>query len=87
MSIKLPNKNIYINKYFIEWLVGFVDAEGNFNISLRNFKDNKYNSLVLTFQIGLHSPLGLDDLEVLKFIQKNLPLPPRATKNKIHFIF
>jgi len=60
--------NIYINKYFIEWLVGFVDAEGNFNISLRNFKDNNYNSLVLTFQIGLH----IDDLEVLKFIQKNL---------------
>ena len=62
LSIKLPNKN------FIEWLVGFVDAEGNFNISLRNFKDNNYNSLVLTFQIGLH----IDDLEVLKFIQKNL---------------
>ena len=37
LSIKLPNKNIYINKYFIEWLVGFVEAEGNFNISLRNF--------------------------------------------------
>lgn len=35
---------------------------------MRNYKDNNYNSLVLTFQIGLH----IDDLEVLKFIQKNL---------------
>jgi hypothetical protein len=68
LAIKLPNKNFYIDKNFIEWLVGFVDAEGNFNISLKNFKDNNYNSLVLTFQIGLH----IDDLEVLKFIQKNL---------------
>ena len=61
-------KQIYIHKKFIEWLVGFTDAEGNFNISLRNFKNNSYNSLVLTFQIGLH----IDDLETLKFIQKNL---------------
>ena len=42
--------------------------EGNFNISLRNLKDNKYNSLLLTFQIGLH----IDDLDVLKFIQRKL---------------
>ena len=66
--IKLPKKNIYIDHRFINWFIGFVDAEGNFNISLRNYKDNNYNSLILTFQIGLH----IDDLEVLKFIQKNL---------------
>lgn len=53
---------------FLEWLAGFVDGEGNFNISLRNYKENKYNSVVLTFQIALH----IDDLEVLKFIQTNL---------------
>ena len=70
LLIKLPNskKKFYIDNNFIEWLIGFVDAEGNFNISLRNYKDNNYNSLILTFQIGLH----IDDLEVLKFIQKNL---------------
>jgi hypothetical protein len=56
------------NKLFIEWLVGFSDAESNFNISLRNFKDNKYNSLILTYQIGLH----IDDLQVLNFIKTNL---------------
>ena len=66
--IKLPKKNMYIDPRFINWFIGFVDAEGNFNISLRNYKDNNYNSLILTFQIGLH----IDDLEVLKFIQKNL---------------
>ena len=68
LTVGPGKKKIYINKKFLEWLVGFTDAEGNFNISLRNFKNNSYNSLVLTFQIGLH----IDDLEVLKFIQKNL---------------
>ena len=70
LLIKLPNskKKFYIDSKFLEWFMGFVDAEGNFNISLRNYKDNNYNSLILTFQIGLH----IDDLEVLKFIQKKL---------------
>ena len=56
--IKLSKKNIDLR--FIEWFIGFVDAEGNFNISLRNYKDNNYNSLILTFQIGLH----IDDLSM-----------------------
>ena len=68
LTVGPGKKKNYINKNFLEWLVGFTDAEGNFNISLRNFKNNSYNSLVLTFQIGLN----IDDLEVLKFIQKNL---------------
>jgi len=62
------NKSFYLNTELLQWLSGFTDAEGNFNISLRNFKENKYNSLVITFQIGLH----IDDLPVLKFIQTNL---------------
>lgn len=52
----------------MEWLSGFTDAEGNFNISLRNFKNNKYNSIILTFQIGL----DIDDLNLLKIIKENL---------------
>lgn len=66
--IKLKNKTYSLDKNFLQWFAGFTDAEGNFNISLRNFKDNKYNSLILTFQIGLH----IDDLDLLKFIQKKL---------------
>ena len=51
-------------------LSSFTDASGNFNISLRNFNlfDNKYNSLILTFQIGLH----IDDLNLLQFIKEKL---------------
>ena len=60
--------NILREKSFLEWLAGFTDAEGNFNISLRNFKDNHYNSLILTYQIGLH----IDDLNVLKIIKNKL---------------
>ena len=78
--IKLSKKNIDLR--FIEWFIGFVDAEGNFNISLRNYKDNNYNSLILTFQIGLH----IDDLEVLKFIQRNLGCGKISiSKNKCNF--
>ena len=68
LLIKLKNKTFYLDKKFLQWLAGFTDAEGNFNISLRNLKDNKYNSLLLTFQIGLH----IEDLDVLKFIQRKL---------------
>lgn len=69
INLNSTGKNIfYLERPFLEWLVGFTDAEGNFNISLRNFKDNKYNSLVLTYQIGLH----IDDLNLLKFIKNKL---------------
>jgi len=53
---------------FIQWLVGFSDAEGNFHISLKNFKDNNYKKMQLTFQIGLH----INHLNTLKLIQSKL---------------
>jgi hypothetical protein len=68
LIIKLNNRTYVLGRDFLEWFVGFVDADGNFNISFRNFKDNKYNSVLLTFQIGLH----IDDLELLKFIKGKL---------------
>ena len=49
---------------------------------MRNYKDNNYNSFILTFQIGLH----IDDLEVLKFIQRNLGCGKISiSKNKCNF--
>ena len=47
---------------FYEWLRGFVDAEGYFSITPNR------NAYSFTFGIGLH----IDDLEVLKYIQKIL---------------
>ena len=58
----------YLKFTFLEWLSGFTDAEGNFNISLRNLNNNKYNSVLLTFQIGLH----IDDLKLLQLIKDKL---------------
>jgi hypothetical protein len=60
-----------LHKNFLEWFVGFTD-EGNFNISLRNFSPKtftspaKYNSFILTFQIGLH----IDDVDILNYLKK-----------------
>lgn len=69
LDIKNKKRKIfYLERYFLEWLAGFTDAEGNFNISLRNFKNNTYNSYIITYQINLH----IDDLNVLNFIKDKL---------------
>lgn len=70
LLITLPdsNNNYYIDKQFIEWLVGFTDAEGNFNIKTTDLKDNTFKYVQYTFQIGLHE----DDLGVLEYIMNTL---------------
>jgi cytochrome c oxidase subunit 3 len=68
LILTLHNHTFSLDSSFIQWFVGFTDAEGNFNITLRNLHNNSYNSVMLTFQIGLH----IDDLEVLKFIKSKL---------------
>lgn len=65
LIVKSNNKSIKLDKNFIQWLVGFTDAEGNFNISLKGLNINTYNSLTITFQIGLH----IDDLHILEYIK------------------
>ena len=68
LIIESNNKLINLDNIFLHWLIGFTDAEGNFNISLKGLKDNKYNSFNLTYQITLH----LDDLHVLEYIKNKL---------------
>ena len=68
LTVESNKKSIKLNKNFIGWLVGFTDAEGNFNISLKGLQGNRYNSLILTFQIGLH----IDDLYILEYIKDKL---------------
>ena len=63
----LENRYI-IDKQFIEWLVGFTDAEGNFHIKLTDFKDNTFKYVQFTFQIGLHE----DEVELLELIKNTL---------------
>ena len=64
----LQKRVLNLKPSFLDWLSGFTDAEGNFNISLRNLNNSKYNSVNLTYQIGLH----IDDLNTLKFIKQKL---------------
>jgi len=89
------NKEFKINKTFLEWLVGFTDAEGNFTIILRDNPKVRNNILLkgrkrsnvskyvnLTFQIGLH----VADLSTLKFIQKELRCGNiSVSKNKCNY--
>ena len=56
---KLPS-----SKEFIEWFVGFTDAEGCFSI----VKENKGKNICLSFTIELH----IDDIEVLYKIASTL---------------
>ena len=49
-------------KKFLEWFVGFTDAEGNFNIKITGLSENTFNAQ-FTFQIGLHK----DDEPVLYY--------------------
>lgn len=58
----------YIEKNFLEWLVGFVDAEGNFNIKITGLNGASYKNAQFIFQIGLHS----EDRKVLDYIKDNL---------------
>jgi hypothetical protein len=74
---KTNNRQSKIN--IKEWLSGFTDAEGNFNITRQkkqiDAKTNQissYSNALLTFQIGLH----IDDLNVLKTIQTYLNCGP-----------
>lgn len=69
LIVESNKKSINLEKNFLEWFSGFTDAEGNFNISLRNLNNNNnYNSIIITFQIGL----PIKDLLLLKFIKNKL---------------
>lgn len=58
---------------FYEWLRGFVYAEGYFSIT------SNRNAYTFTFGIGLH----IDDLDVLKYIQKTLQVGTVFMKPKV----
>lgn len=64
---KTDGKLTYKNA-FLEWLVGFTDGEGNFNIKLTGLQENTFKNVQFTFQIGLH----IDDIETLQYIKDNL---------------
>jgi cytochrome c oxidase subunit 3 len=86
------NNNKYSrDKAFLEWLVGFTDAEGNFSITIRDnprFLKNKTDINIipkyvsLTYQIGIH----INHLRTLKYIQKELKCGNISiTKNRCNF--
>jgi hypothetical protein len=58
----------YLDKSFIEWFVGFVDSEGNFNIKITGLNNKTFKNVQFTFQIGLHK----DEIKVLEYIINTL---------------
>ena len=66
---ELYNRTIVnLDMEFVEWLVGFSEAEGNFLIRSRKTSEGVIRGFEFLFRIALH----LDDLETLKFIKHNL---------------
>ncbi len=69
LLITIPSKykqfnSHYLEKNFIEWFVGFVDAEGNFNIKITALSNNTFKYVQFTFQICLHK----DEEQVINYI-------------------
>jgi hypothetical protein len=71
----LTSLNSSENINFKQWLSGFTDAEGNFNITLRKKEIDPLTGQIiffsqssLAYQIGLH----IDDLNLLKLIKTKL---------------
>ena len=80
-NFPLKNKLPPSTKEFIEWFVGFTDAEGCFSI----INDNNGTSFKLAFTIELH----IDDIEVLHTISNNLGVGrvlKKKTRNSALFI-
>ena len=72
----------FIKREFIEWLVGFVDAEGNFYIKITGLDNNTYKNAQFTLQIGLHA----DDKKVLEYIKDNLKCGHiSSSENRVNF--
>jgi cytochrome c oxidase subunit 3 len=62
------SNSYYLNNEFLEWFVGFTDAEGNFNIKITGLTNNTYKNVQFTFQICLHK----DEEQVLNYIMNTL---------------
>lgn len=72
----------FLDKDFLEWFVGFTDAEGNFNIKITNLVGNTYKNAQFTFQIGLHK----DEELLLNYIMNKIRCGHMSkSNNKINF--
>jgi len=71
------SKLSHVSTEFLQWLSGFVDAEGNFLISI----DRNY--VRFRFKISLH----VDDIEVLKIIQAKLGVGLVSIENEQYCSF
>lgn len=64
-----------------EWLIGFIEGEGNFHVALANYKNREFYPFdyypILQFRIFLRE----DDLEALEKIQEFLGFGKIYKKN------
>ena len=78
----MKSKSFILKKDFLEWFVGFTDAEGNFNIKITGLTNNTYKNAQFTFQIGLHK----DEEEILYYIMNTIKCGHISkSKDKINF--
>lgn len=72
----------YLNTKFIEWFVGFCEAESNFLIRTRKNEKDKISGFEFVFRISLHK----DDKKVLEYIKSTLGCGRLNTERNV-FIF
>lgn len=60
------------NQKFLEWFLGFIDAEGNFQTTIVKRLDKDGNITHYTLQYSIHLSLQIRDKELLEFIKKML---------------
>lgn len=87
--IKIEMKDIN----FIPWFIGFVDAEGNFNISKKKRFNNKGELTKIYLGYEFHISLHQRDKNLLEFIQSKLNPPfglgkiyEYENKNEVHLV-
>ena len=72
------------NEQFIQWFVGFTEAEGCFKIKPR-YREGKFISFQFEFEIHLH----IDDIELLNRIKENLNIGnvyDNSSRNSCNFV-
>jgi len=77
------------NNSFIQWFIGLIDAEGNFQVFKKKRTDQHGNITRYGIGVGFHLGMSLRDLALIESIQKELEgignIYQYPNKNEVHY--